>query len=127
MVRLSPEDEIVSAIQGGKIEFELSLVDENGRPVSTAAYDQYRVGISIDSSTTLEISQVANANGSVMTKVGSAECGIFNVLINPADSATLGTGDRQDIDFEMSEQADPTNVIRETFPDRLEIRSTSLT
>ena len=122
---LSPEDEIVEGVQGGKIEFELALVDENLRPVDTTVFDQFKVCIKIESTTKLEVTQVAGANRSIMTKVGAATSGVFKVLINPADSLLLADGDRQDIDFEMSELADAANIIREVFKDRLTVFKTS--
>ena len=122
---LTPEDEIVEGVQGAKIEFELAIVDENDRPVDTTVYDEFKVCIKAD--TNLEVSQVANANGSVMTKVGSAECGIFNVLINPADTANLEAKERQDIEFRMSEAADPTNIVGEVFEDKLTVKKSNCT
>lgn len=118
---LAVEDEIVEGVQGGRIEFELALVDEDNRAIDTSVYDQFRICIKIDSSTVLEVKQVAGTNGSIMTKIGSAETGIFKVVINPADSLTLPDKDRQDIHFEMSEAADPTNVQKVVFFDRLSI------
>ena len=122
---LSPDDEVVEAVQGGKIDFELAIVDENLRPVDTSVYDQFKVCIKLDSSTALVVSQVATGNGSIMTKVGAATLGVFRVVINPLDSATLKKGERQDIDFEMSENAAPTNIIRQVFKDRLSVEDTS--
>lgn len=118
---LLPIDEVIQGVKGGKIEFEIAIVDEDGRAVDTTVYDAFRVGIRIDSSTSLVITQVANGNGSIMTKVGVGAKGVFKILINPADSLLLDALERQDISFEMSESADPTNVIREVIEDRLTI------
>jgi len=70
----------------------------------------------------LEVSQAANAEGSIMTKVGSAECGIFKVVINPADSAALKDNKNLDIEFRMSEAADVTNIIAEVFDNKLLVK-----
>ncbi len=124
---LLPIDEVIEGIQGGKLEFEIALVDENGRPVDTTVYDAFKICIRKTATTTLMVSQVANVNGSVMTKVGVAQTGVFKVVINPVDSLTLEVKERQDIDFEMRETANATNIIRAVFKDRLSIFKTSCT
>ena len=124
---LLPVDEVIEGVQGGKLEFEIALVDENGRPVDTNVYDAFKICIRKTATTTLTVSQIANVNGSVMTKVGVPETGVFKVVINPVDSLTLEVKERQDIDFEMKETADATNVIRAVFSDRLSIFKTSCT
>lgn len=124
---LLPIDEVIEGVKGGKLEFEIALVDENGRPVDTTVYDAFKVCVKLTASTALEISQVANGNGSVMTKVGAPEIGVFKVQINPVDTAGLLVAERQDIDFEMKETADATNIIRTVFKDRLSVFKTSCT
>jgi len=118
-------DEVIEGVRGGLLEFEIGLVDEQGAAVDTTSYDEFRICIKIDSSTKLEVSEVANGNGSIMSKQGSAEKGVFDVVINPADTLLLKAKERQNIDFEMSEAADPNNVRREVFKDRLTILESS--
>ncbi len=125
---LLPQDEVIEIIQGSKGEFEIALVDELGRPIDTTDYDEFKVCIKQSSSVpALEVSQAANPNGSVMGKVGSPLLGVFTVLITPADTvpATLKDGERQDIDFEMAQASDATNIIGLVFKDRLSVIKTS--
>jgi len=118
-------DEVITGVKGGKIEFEIAVVDEDGRAVDTTVYDKFRIAIRIDSSTVLLVTHVLGGNGSIMTKVGVGAAGVFKVLINPVDSATLDGVERQDISFEMVENADPTNIIREILSDKLSIGESS--
>jgi len=118
-------DEVIEGVLGGKLEFEIGLVDEHGAAIDTTDYDQFKICIKIDSANTLEVSETPNGNGSLIAKQGSPEKGVFNVLINPPDTLTLKAKERQNIDFEMSEAADANNVRREVFKDRLTMHATS--
>jgi len=122
---LLPRDEVVEGVQGGKLEFEIALIDEYGRPIDTTNYDQYKVCIKQSSTSAFEVSQVAGTNNSVMSKVGADILGVFNVLIDPADMANLKDGERQDIHFEMSNSGDTSDVVRLVFKDRLAIFKTA--
>jgi hypothetical protein len=122
---LLPIDEVIEGVQGGKLEFEIALVDENSRPVDTTVYDLYKICIKRTATTRLEVSQTANANGSIMTRIGSPVTGVFKVLINPADTLLLNVAERQEIDLELKESATPTNTVRVVFHDRLTVVASS--
>jgi len=122
---LLPIDEVITGVKGGKVEFEVAVIDEDGRAVDTSVYDEFRIAIRIDSSTVLIISHVALTSGSVMTKVGDPAAGVFKILINPTESLLLEAMERQTISFEMSENADANNIIREEIFERLSIFESS--
>jgi predicted DNA-binding antitoxin AbrB/MazE fold protein len=122
---LLPEDEVIEGVQGGRIEFNIILVDEYGRPIDTTNYDEFKICIKQSSSSSFDVSQTTTANGSVMTQVGDPMLGEYNVLIVPLDSVSLKDGDRQDIEITLTNTSDAKDVLKEIFKDRLNIKKSN--
>lgn len=116
---LSPEDEIIEKVSGSKVEFEIELVDENGRSVNTTPYDEFKICIKKSDGTLLEILHTAVAPASTVVKTGDPQCGLFKIIIIPTDSVTIKTGIPQDVELHMNEAADVNNVEKIVFENRL--------
>ena len=97
----------VTVVQGQQKVFKVRLRTADDDPYDLTAFTKYKVCLPL-SSGTLEITEVANGNGSVVALSGAAEAGILEVTLNFNDSANLKVGERQDIGVQI-DNAGETN------------------
>lgn len=92
--------------QGEKAEFDVFLKNENGRPFDLTAFNTFIVCLHKDGAT-LSITQAANVNGSVVSKIAPDVLGNLRVVVGPVDSESLKVGDLTDIGIELDNSVTP--------------------
>lgn len=94
-------------IQGSTRTLTLRIRDEEDDPIDLTTYDKFLVCLTQSDGTTLQITESANANGSVVNTVGDPILGKLSVLIKAADSELLRVGARQTVYVEWDITASP--------------------
>jgi len=110
----------VEIIKGEKKEFVIVISSENGARFDLTPFDQYLVCLPTNTGS-LDLTQVATANGSVVALNGSADKGELLVTVNPLDSDTLKIGRNQEINVEVSASGDATLIKRWIMVDALDV------
>lgn len=95
-------EEIIIITQGEIANFDIFLEKASGFPraIDLTNFDKFKVCLPLESGSYLILTQVANANGSVVTKVSPDTNGQLNVIVNSVDTALLKANFAQDIDIE---------------------------
>jgi len=89
---------MINITQGENKVFTITVRDQNGDPIDLTLFTKFIVCLPlIDGDSKLTITEVANANGSVVALLGAATAGKLQVTANFADTATLSVGTGQDI------------------------------
>ena len=116
---------MIRIIKGGTKEFFVELFDEDDRPFDLTAFDEFKVCFPNDGSP-VEVSEVANANGSVVALEGNALLGVLKVTLNGVDSATLEVDERTPLDIELNKSGGGADVpIRERFDNAVNVIDSS--
>jgi len=92
--------------QGEKAEFDVFLKNENGRPFDLTSFNTFKVCLDTGG-VSLTVTQVANGNGSVVSKVSPDVLGNLRVVVGPVDCETLKVGDLTDIGIELDNSVTP--------------------
>lgn len=103
------EEDLIIITQGEIANFDIFLEKASGfpRPIDLTNFDTFKVCLPLASGEYLVITQVANANGSVVSKVSPDTNGQLNVIVNSVDTALLKSGFAQDIDIEWDNAITP--------------------
>lgn len=107
---MSSEDESLIIITQGEIaNFDIFLEKASGfpRPIDLTNFDTFKVCLPLSNGEYLVLSEVANANGSVVSKVAPDTNGQINVIVNSVDTANLNPAFAQDIDIEWDNATTP--------------------
>jgi len=96
----------VNITRGENKTFTITIRDQDGDPFDLTNFDQYKVCLPL-TATHLDITEIANANGSVTTLLGSAVLGKIQVYVNYVDTALLKIGERQDIGVLLNNSTTP--------------------
>lgn len=96
----------VKIIQGENAVFTIKLRDEAGDPFDLTPYDKFKVCLPTPSGA-VTISEIANANGSIVTVDGISELGKLKVQVKAADSLQLTVDERMNIDLELDNAGTP--------------------
>ena len=85
---------MINITQGENKVFTITIRDQDGDPFDLTNFTKYTVCFPLVGSTLLTLTEIANANGSVVALLGAATAGKLQVTLNFVDSATLfvGTG-----------------------------------
>lgn len=120
----SENEEIVIITQGEIANFDIFLEKASGfpRPIDLTNFDTFKVCLPLESGSYLTLSEVANANGSVVSKVSPDTNGQINVIVNSVDSALLKVGFGQDISVEWDNSITP-NTKRKNIQKVLNVES----
>lgn len=102
-------EEIVIITQGEIATFDIFLEKASGlpRPIDLTNFDTFKVCLPLETGDFLVLTEVANANGSVVAKVSPDTNGQINVIVNSVDTALLKVGFGQDIDIEWDNSGTP--------------------
>ena len=103
--------QLIEVVRGEEVKFDIFLYDEDGRPFPLTAYDDFKVCLKKKTGV-LEVTHVANANGSVVAKQAPDELGHLQVTIKAADSLDLKADRTSDIQLVLSNQATPAPRIK---------------
>jgi len=112
----------IDIVQGENSTFDIKLRDSEGDPFDLTNFDEYTVCLPLTSGT-LSLTQVANANGSLIALSGNALLGKLNVSVNSVDTTLLKVADRQDIGLELNNNGTP-NPRRQKFAGVLNVTAT---
>lgn len=91
--------------KGEKAVFSVYLMS-NGRPFDLTSFDEFKICIDGDADV-IEVSQTANAAGSVVEKVSPDVLGHLKVTLFPVDTLNLREGFGQDADIEIDNSSSP--------------------
>jgi hypothetical protein len=98
--------------QGENAVFTIKLRDEEGDPFDLTAYDKFSVCMPKSDGDTLEVTEVANANGSIVTVLGDALLGKLQVAVKSGDTSDLLADERLDIGVKIDVAASPDPRIK---------------
>lgn len=93
------EEQIIVITTGEDAEFDIYLTNTQGRPIDLTAYDEFKFCVPTDAGI-LTLTNVANANGSIIEKVAPDVLGHLKVTIDRLDTANLSQVYGQDFDIE---------------------------
>ena len=96
---------MIGITKGENKEITLKIRDKEGDPFDLTNFTKFKVCFP-NAGTGLVISEVANANGSVVALSGSAILGKLVVTLNYQDSATLEEGESLDIGVKVNSTAE---------------------
>jgi len=111
----------VTIIQGENSSFTVKLRDGNGDPFDVTAFDKFKICLQ-GANAPIEITEVANVNGSIVTLGGNSILGLLTVQIKSQDTLLLLEEERMDIDLELNNAATP-NPRRAKFKNVLTVLS----
>jgi len=111
---------MITIDRGEKKIFEIDFRLKTGRPFDLTGFDRFKVCLPIGSGSKVELTDVANANGSIVEILGNAILGILKVTVGPDDTLKLVADQRLYIDVEIDKSATP-GPIRERFLDALNV------
>jgi len=97
----------VEIYKGGNSVFTIRIKDEDGEPFDLTPYDKYSVCLPNTDGTTLTITEVAGANGSVVALLGNAILGKLQVTVKKLDAADLEEDERMDLDLVLDNASSP--------------------
>lgn len=102
------DEKIIIITQGEKAVFDIYLEKEYGfpRPVDLTNFDEFKCCIETESGV-LELTEVANANGSIIEKIAPDVLGHLRVTIFPLDTTNLKAGYSQNIDIQWDNSLSP--------------------
>lgn len=98
---------MIEIVKGEAKEIIIILEDELGGRLDLSPYDQFKVCLS-----GVDITEVANANGSVVTKNGSDDLGELLASYNPPDTEAMQTGANQEMQIELSSSTNANEIAR---------------
>ena len=104
---ISGEQKMIDLIKGERIELVIVIETDFGERKDLTDFDQYKVCLG-----GFEATEVASANGSIVTKNGSDDKGELFLLVTPLDSDTLNAGSRQDLSIEISQSTSSSQIER---------------
>jgi len=107
---------MVEETQGSYIELILKLEDEDtGRSFDSTGYDTFKVCVPSDSGF-VEITEVVNANGSIVAINGVVTNGEFIAKFYPTDSQNFKTDYELNVLLEISKSTDaPLKPLKKVF------------
>ena len=107
----------IKIVQGSTRNLTLRLRDDNDDPIDLTSYDKFKVCLTKSDGTNLEITEIATANGSIVSVLGSPLIGKLDVLIKADDSEDLKTGSRQTIyvEWDIAASPDPQRSVVENI------------
>lgn len=111
----------INITQGQTKVFTIKLRDKDGDPYDISGFDQFKVCLPQNGGGALDITEVANANGSVVTDVSGLATKL-QVTVNYLDSETLQIGERQDIGLVLNNSGTP-NPTPQNFPGELNVKA----
>ena len=97
----------VNITRGENKVFTIKIKDQDGDAFDLTNFDEFDVCLPLEGGTKLTISEVANANGSVVAILGAAVNGKLQVTVNNVDTSLLKVADRQDIGVVLNNAATP--------------------
>jgi hypothetical protein len=95
-------------VQGETSILTLKLRTECGDPYDLSSFDKYKACFALDAGGALELTEVANGNGSIVELLGVAQEGKLKITINSVDTALLKDGAKQDIGLELDNATTPS-------------------
>jgi hypothetical protein len=101
-------EQVIIITKGEKAEFDIFLEKASGfpRPIDLTNFDKFKLCLETESGV-LEITEVANANGSSITKVSPDVLGQLKIVLGSADTINLREGFGQDMDIEWDNSVTP--------------------
>lgn len=94
--------------KGEEAEFDVFLENETfPRSMDITSFDAFKACFITDSGTPLVVTQIANLNGSSITKVDGGTYGQLKVVLGPLDSALLKAGPGEDLEIVRDVIASP--------------------
>lgn len=90
---------------GEKAIGELKLRDIEGDPFDMSAYDKFTVCIPSGQGQGIEITEVQNANGSIVSKITGETYQGLNLTVGKEDTKLLTASDRTYLDIELDNTA----------------------
>lgn len=101
-------DTVVVITVGEKAEFDIFLEKESfPRCVDLTTFDKFKVCLPTEEGTPLEITEIVNANGSIVAKISGGTYGQLKVTLGVVDTNLLKVEFGQDIDIEWDIDASP--------------------
>jgi len=97
----------VNITRGENKVFTIRIKDQDGDAYDLTAFDEFDVCLPLPGGSKLTISEVANANGSVVSILGAAINGKLQVTVNNVDTSALNVGERQDIGVVLNNSTTP--------------------
>lgn len=89
---------MINITRGEKKTFTIKIRDQNGDAFDLTNFPNYKVCLPLMEGTNkLEITNVANANGSIVSLLGAATQGKLQVVVGFVDTDLLQEGEGQDI------------------------------
>lgn len=124
---VSSEKRTLFITRGEKAVFDIFLEKKDGlpRPVDLTNFDKFSASLALESGGYLQISEVANAAGSVINKVSPDVLGQINVTIGAADTQLLLARLSQDLDIEW-DNASVANPRRKRITNILSVEDSTL-
>ena len=89
---------MINITQGENKTFTVTVRDQDGNPFDLTTFTKFKVCLLlVDGATYLEVTEVANANGSVVAILGNPILGKLQVTLNFNDTASLFVGTGLDV------------------------------
>jgi len=98
---------MITITKGEKAVFDIKLRDELGDPYDLTNFDQFTVCLPKGSGSSLEITEVQNANGSVVAKITGKTYQGLTVTVGADDTSELEEEQRLSISVELDNAATP--------------------
>ena len=99
---MSDEEKVIIVTKGEDATFDIFLVNTQNRPVDLTTFTSFKFCVEGEIST-IELTEVPNANGSKIEKVAPDVLGHLRVTLDQVDSALLRDGFGQDVDIEWGD------------------------
>jgi len=97
----------INITRGENKVFTIRAKDKNGDAFDLTNFDQVKVCLPLEGDSKLEVTEVANANGSVAEIQTPLSDGKIQVTLNYVDSETLKVADGQNIGVILNNAATP--------------------
>src|SRR3990172_4159356 len=103
-----PHIQGIEITKGEDAVFTIKLRNEFNDPFNLTNYDKFQVCLPKTDGSFLNITDVANINGSVVEIIGDPLLGKLQVTVDEVDTATLRVDERVDVDIELDNLAMPS-------------------
>ena len=117
---------MINITKGEKSVFEIKLRDADGDPFDMSGFDKYTVCIPVGQGQGLKVTEVQNANGSVVAAITGQLYRGLAVTLGPGDTANLEADDRLYIDIELDNASTPSPK-RQRFKNAVNVVDTCIT